>query len=136
MEILYKDCRKELKKRLIHVPNISLSCDEWKSSTRSYYFCITGHFYNDQHQLQSCILSFHRFLGSHTFVRLRRFLLNELNKLGIQEKVTSITTDNGKDVRIAVSSRGFGTRFSCLCHNLNLTVQNGLWLHNKPKAVR
>ena len=124
MEMLYKDYRNELKKQLIHVPNISLSCDVWKSSTRSYYFCITGHFYNDQHQLQSCILSF------------RRFLLNELNKLGTQEKVTSITTDNGKDVRIAVSSLGFGTRFSCLCHDLNLTVQNGLWLHNKPKTIR
>ena len=136
MEMLYKDYRKELKKQLIHVPNISLSCDAWKSSTRSYYFCITGHFYNDQHQLQSCILSFGHFLGSHTSVRLRRFLLNELNKLGIQQKVTSITTDNGKDVRIAVSSLGFATRFSCLCHDLNLTVQNGLWLHNKPKTIR
>ena len=102
MKMLYKDYRNELKKQLIHVPNISLSCDVWKSSTRSYYFCITGHFYNDQHQLQSCILASGRFLGTHTSVRLRRFLLNELNKLGIQEKVTSITTDNGKDVRIAV----------------------------------
>ena len=134
--MLYKDYRNELKKQLIHVPNISLSCDVWKSSTRSYYFCITGHFYNDQHQLQSCILSFRRFLGTHTSVRLRRFLLNELNKLGIQETVTSITTDNGKDVRIAVSSLGFGTRFSRLWHDLNLTVQNGLWLHNKSKTIR
>ncbi|CAF3319125.1 unnamed protein product [Rotaria socialis] len=114
LELSYKNYRKELKKQMTYISNISLTCDVWKSSTRAYYICITGHFYNEKSQLESYILCFRRFLGSHTAVRLRRFLFNEIQKLGIHEKMTSITTDNSKDICIAASTVGFGNLFSCL----------------------
>ncbi|CAM4846381.1 unnamed protein product, partial [Rotaria magnacalcarata] len=94
---------------------------------------ITGHFLNGQNKNKSLVLSFRRFLGSHSAIRLRRFISNELEKFKIKNKICAITTDNGPDIRAAALTTDFGIRLSCVAHDLNLTIKSALWLHKKPK---
>ena len=65
---------------------------------------------------------------------ITNFIEIELNKLNIFHKVVSITTDNesaaaGSNININLK------RISCMCHNLNLAVKNGLKLWIKPKYI-
>jgi hypothetical protein len=54
-------------------------------------------------------------------------------QLNVLEKVVSITTDNEASVAAAGSKiRDEISRVSCMCHNLNLVVKNGLKLWIKP----
>ncbi|CAF3456130.1 unnamed protein product [Rotaria socialis] len=133
LELIYRSYRENLKQQLSRVSDIALTCDVWKSSTRTYYLCITSHFLNGQNKNKSLVLSFRRFLGSHSAIRLRRFISNELEKLKIKNKICAITTDNGPDIRAAALTTDFGIRLSCVAHDLNLTIKSALWLHKKPK---
>jgi hypothetical protein len=70
------------------------------------------------------IVSFKKFYKRHFSVNLEKFIIAELDKLGITEKVISITTDSGADIKKAASNLGNNIlRFSCTAHNINLVVQ-------------
>ncbi|CAF4614871.1 unnamed protein product, partial [Rotaria socialis] len=70
----------------------------------------------------------------HYSDRIEQFISHEIEKLNIEAKIRSITTDNGADIRLAAQNQlKFGTRISCLIHVLNLVVQNGMWLFKIPK---
>ena len=50
LEELYKTYRMNLKQQLSEVSDVGITCDVWKSSTRPYYMCLTGHYTNEQWQ--------------------------------------------------------------------------------------
>jgi hypothetical protein len=80
------------------------------------------------------ILSFRKFTKSHSAKNISSFIEKELNKLNIIDKVVSITTDNEAAVALAGSTISNDLkRISCMCHNLNLAIKNGLKLWIKPK---
>ena len=99
------------------------------------YFCtITAHFFGNDFHYQSLILSFRKFEKSHNSENIGKFLSKQLVKLNIEDKIVSITTDNEAAVAKACSKLGNSSvRISCMCHNLNLVVKNGLKLWIKPK---
>jgi hypothetical protein len=99
--------------------------------------CLSGHYYDQHFKFISPILAFRRFHGNHDSERIQGFIINEVEKLDIQTKICAITTDNGSDIRAATENEPqFGIRISCILHNLNLTVQNGLWLFTVPKKIK
>lgn len=74
------------------------------------------------------------FEKSHNSENIGKFLSKQLVKLNIEDKIVSITTDNEAAVAKACSKLGNSSvRISCMCHNLNLVVKNGLKLWIKPK---
>ncbi|CAF1283803.1 unnamed protein product, partial [Didymodactylos carnosus] len=132
---LYAEERENLRQQLSTVQNIALTIDVWKSSSHIYYLCLSGHYFDNNYELKHNVLAFRRFIGSHTGQRLQRFLENEVEKINIQHKISATTCDNGADIRCAITaSNVLGPRFSCLAHDLNLTVKNGLWLYKQPKG--
>lgn len=92
----------------------------WKSKRNVYFQSITGHFFDDYFHYKSAVLSFKKFIGQHLEKRIKLFINNELNKLGLKDKVIATTSDNANDIK--AGTRGFGTWFSCFCHNLNLIL--------------
>ncbi|XP_065660377.1 uncharacterized protein LOC136084179 [Hydra vulgaris] len=54
---------------------------------------------------------------------------NEINKLEIESKIISITTDNAEDIKKAMGS--IALRLSCICHNLNHFLNHGTKLWTK-----
>ena len=82
------------------------------------------------------ILSFRKFKQSHTAINITNFIEDELRELNILDKIVSITTDNEASVAAAGSQINDNiSRMSCMCHNLNLVVKNGLKLWIKPVFV-
>ena len=128
--------RINFKQQLSEVSNIGITCDVRKSSTRSYCMCITGHYRDKHFKSKSFVLAFRRFLSSHTKRRLHRFISNEMKKMNIEDKIRGITTDNGPDMWAATLNMGLGCWLLCVVHLLNSTIENGLWLHKRPKKKK
>lgn len=132
LDKLYQEHRNSIRETLKTIPFIALTLDLWMNSRRTYFLSITGHYYNHQMQYSSIVTSFRRFRGRHFSKRLNAFIAREIQKLGIETKVISITTDSGSDIKAATSSGQFGTHFSCDAHNINLTISCGLNLWRNP----
>lgn len=130
---LYAYHVEKLKSILPKLGPLALTSDIWRSSQRVYYLSLTCHFLNENYESQSIVLSSRRFSGRHWSNNIAQYLEFELNRLNIRpEQVVSITTDNGSDIKKATSTSKFGYRISCMAHNLNLIVQNGLCLWKEP----
>ena len=117
--------RAQLKQELKEALNISLTTDIWKNSRSVYFIAITGHYFN-KYQLISKVLSFRRVVGRETALIIRKYITNECKKLNIVGKIVGITTDSGSSIKAACEGLGFGMRLSCVAHDLNLIVSNGL----------
>lgn len=128
-KIEYIKYRSKLKDALKLVDWIALTTDMWKNRNGSYYLSLTGHFFDTDLETVSLNLAFRRFYGRQLSTRLETFILNEITKLDISEKVVSITTDNAADIKSAGSR--ITDRFSCMAHNINLILKNGLGLWKK-----
>ena len=84
----------DLKFCLEKIPSIAVTTDLWKNKKLEYFLTITGHFYTDDFQNISMILSFKKFKESHYAINISEFIKKELIKLNILDKVISITSDN------------------------------------------
>ncbi len=131
--VRYNDFKIQLKTKLKKVVKIALTTDLWKSNGSKDHLTITGHFFNKSFEYQSTILGFQVVQGQHTSENLRASIKKSLDNLSIEtNQIASITTDNASDIKNA-TSHGFGLRNGCLCHILNLVVQNGLRLWTNTK---
>lgn len=95
MTTLYGAYRKALIAELSSVNDIALTADCWVSPRRMHFLCITAHYYDKEFHYISKVISFRRFIGRSLALRIRHFIRNELKKLKINDKICSITTDNG-----------------------------------------
>ncbi|CAF1314434.1 unnamed protein product [Didymodactylos carnosus] len=136
LSTLYSEYRHELREVLSKVSDIALTSDVWKNNARTHFICLTAHYYDENYKYVSRIIGFRRLRGQHLAIRLRRFIRYEIEKLQITSKIRSITTDKGSDINCAANTLEFGTKTSCLAHNLNLVISNGLWLWKKPTETR
>ena len=119
----YKNHQRNLIKLFKMIDDVALTTDLWKNKGLEHFIVLTAHFFDQQFNYVSIVVSFEKFIGRHFANRIKPFLLREIKKLGLKEKIISITTDNGADIKSATSN-GFGTRFSCLAHNLNLVAKS------------
>lgn len=136
LDKLYRERRAELIETFKKIEHIALTTDLWVNSRRSHFLAITAHYYDEQMRYSSIVISFRRFQGRHLAVRLKAFIAREIEKLNIMNRIVSITSDNGSDIKAATSTYRFGTRYSCAAHNLNLTISTGLGLWKKQKPKR
>jgi hypothetical protein len=135
MKTKYTQYRKMLIQVLSDVDNISITTDMWKNRNNFYYICLTGHFCDQYFNTISTVISFRRFNGQHNSEQIKKFILNEIKKLKITEKLEAITSDSGSEIKKACSQ--ISDRFTCLAHNINLILKNGLklWKTNKSNPV-
>ncbi|CAF1477674.1 unnamed protein product, partial [Adineta steineri] len=127
----YKQRRSSIREEFSRISDIALSVDTWQSNRRDHFVCLSAHYYDKDFKYQSNIIAFRRFIGTHSSDRIKNFLINEVEKLDIQAKICSITSDNGPDINAATRS-GFGMKLSCYLHVLNLVVRNELCLFDMP----
>ena len=86
------------------------------------------------------VVAFKKFYKRHFANNIENFLLEELNKLNIGEKIISITTDSGRDIQKAATNLKTTypdiVRLSCTAHNINLVVKHSfsLWKSKKPES--
>ncbi|CAF4050969.1 unnamed protein product [Rotaria magnacalcarata] len=112
MEALYSFYSKVLIEEFSSLSDIALTADSWSSPCRAHFI----------------LISFRRFIGRGFVVRIRQFIRSELKKLKISDKICSITTDNGANIKLAANVKEFGIHIPCLAHGIHLTAVNGLGL--------
>ena len=128
----FSNYKNKLISSIASLSSIALTTDLWRNRNLTHFLCLTAHFFDKNFKYFSIVIAFRKFSTRHTAVNLEEFIRTELGLLEIPiEKVISITSDNGSDIKKAASS--LTTRFSCFAHNLNLIVKNslGLWKPNK-----
>lgn len=131
--VLYSSYTKRLRSVLSKIDFLALTCDLWRSSKRIYFISLTGHVFTNKYETIPIVLGCRRIIGRHLSTNIERYIDFELTRLNIKpEQIVSITTDNGSDMKKATSSFKYGTRISCMGHNFNLVVKNGLCLWKEP----
>ncbi|CAF5159660.1 unnamed protein product, partial [Rotaria magnacalcarata] len=88
----------------------------------------TGHAFNKSYETIPLVLGFRQFHGPHRSKKITKYILYELKKLNIENKVCAIVGDNGSDIKKSINEIIPGKRISCVAHNINLVVKNGLGL--------
>ncbi|CAF4600549.1 unnamed protein product, partial [Rotaria socialis] len=104
LKSMYKERRSTIRNNLSSISDISLSVDIWKSIRQDHFLCLSAHYYDDHYDANSHVISFRRFLGTHYSDRIEQFISHEIEKLNIEAKIRSITTDNGADIRLAAQN--------------------------------
>ena len=127
----YCSYRQEIAGILKDVDHIALTVDMWKNKALTYFLGLTAHFFDKTMSYVSIVIGFREFEEQHLSKRLKAFIQNELDRLGISKRIISITSDNGADIKSAVAT-DFGVPISCFCHNLNLVVKP--LVHSKTYA--
>ena len=128
---MYHNYRKELRTTLVSVRAIAITVDVWTKRKMSY-ICLTGHAFNSKYESIPLVLGLRTISGPHEAPAIKKYIIYELCRLNIQDKVCAIVTDNGSDVKKAVNDIKPDLRLSCLAHDLNLVVKNGLRLWDTP----
>ncbi|CAM4979691.1 unnamed protein product [Rotaria socialis] len=105
LKSMYKERRSTIRNNLSSISDISLSVDIWKSIRQDHFLCLSAHYYDDHYDANSHVISFRRFLGTHYSDRIEQFISHEIEKLNIEAKIRSITTDNGADIRLAAQNK-------------------------------
>ncbi|CAF2660280.1 unnamed protein product [Rotaria sp. Silwood2] len=134
----YHKYRQELRIALASVNAIAITVDIWTKKQTSF-ICLTGHVFNNKYESISIVLGFRRLSGAHRADNIKKYILYEMQNLEIEEKVCAIVSDNGSNIKKAINEIKPGQRFSCIAHNINLVVRNGLkiWepVEKKKKKV-
>ena len=127
LKIIFKSYQNNLINALKRIDNISLTSDLSRAKSLINYLTITAHFFDKRYNYHSIRIAYKKFSGQHTSDKIEEFIRYELEELQVPiEKILTITTDSGSDIKSAGSK--IGTRFACICHHLNLIVKNSLKL--------
>ena len=131
MELKKQQYEANLKTRLDLASDVALSADLFHNARQTYFLYLGVHFFDKTFRYISVGLCFKRFAKSdHLSEKVNLFIKNTLNKYKISAKVRSITTNNSDTILKAVNNNEFGTRLSCLIHNLNSTLNSALSLND------
>ncbi len=123
---LFLKTQGEIKKSVLEVQSLSLTCDLWTSVTNDSFMAVTCHYWDEEAQeLKSPILDCAGFHGRHTGDRIREELRRCIKDFGIQGKILALVTDNGSNIVKAAADMGV-RRLSCAAHTLNLVVTNAI----------
>ncbi|CAG8652875.1 43728_t:CDS:2 [Gigaspora margarita] len=104
---------------------VSLTFDIWSSRAHDSYIGITCHWLTESFELHEIVLEIGE-LDDHYSSDIIESVSSVLDKFNIDhQKIFSITTDNGANVKSAVQQMGI-TNVKCAGHTLQLSVNLGL----------
>ena len=94
----------QLKQTLLGVSSMALTTDLWADRKNRSYFCLTGHFLDNDMKMHSSIFHFQTFDDRHLAAKISAEIKSRLHELGIGNKITSITSDGGSNIRAACAA--------------------------------
>jgi len=82
------------------VTDLSITTDMWTSDCNKSYITVTCHFIFDHH-LYSPVLAAREGFDCHTGINIATTLKNIFNEWGIADKIVTIVSDNGSNIKNA-----------------------------------
>jgi hypothetical protein len=125
---------------------VGITCDGWSNRQRCDYFVITMHWLDVEWKFRSATLEFIHFPPPHNTVSTLNVILNALKFYKIEKKVMAITSDNASEMVAAIrelrkllnleynADIEYDFHLRCICHVLNLGVQDALKLLKEVTA--
>ena len=114
-----------LENDLCKAEHISLTMDMWTASSRDGYLGITATWIDNHFDLNNAVLAFSHVPYPHTGDEIAARIEEVCTHWKIRDKVSSVTTDNAMNMRVACRKAGI-PQVPCTAHTLNLIVQKGL----------
>jgi hypothetical protein len=114
---------------------IAFTSDMWSGCNNCGYACVTAHYVDSTWILQSKIIAFRLVEYPHDAEQIFETIMGVFTEYGVSDKVLSITFDNHsantKSISLFESSlppshAGVLLHMRCVCHIINLVVQDGL----------
>lgn len=115
----FSNLKENLKNNSIKV---SLTLDLWTSLNRKGYIGVTCSYINENFELNELTLSIQYIPYPHTSKNISETINSIIEKWELHEKVYSITTDNGANVKKAISDMIGINWLGCSSHTLQLVV--------------
>ena len=122
-----------LKQSLSNINSLALTTDFWTDRKNNSFMCLTGHWIDSNMNFQSSIIHFQLFCDRHVASNIAAEVKGRLHHLNIEDKISSITTDGGSNIRSAVQNIWKINRIWCVAHRLHLVICNGLCFWKKFK---
>ena len=98
MSTYYGEYKDRLHNELAAVPMVAFTLDGWTSPFQTSFLAVTAHWINDDWVQQDVTIGFEHLKGSHTGLTLMEAFRNVIERFSLQQKVMSITSDNGSNV--------------------------------------
>ncbi|KAL4153182.1 hypothetical protein QTP88_001015 [Uroleucon formosanum] len=117
----YDIINSKLKSMLETTADLSITTDMWTSDSNKSYITVTCHFIFDNH-LYSPVLTTREVFDSHTGLNIATTLKNIFNEWGITNKIVTIVSDNGSNIKNAINEHLLKYHHPCVAHTLNLSI--------------
>lgn len=104
-----------------NVAHVSITSDMWTSDSNKSYITGTVHFIYD-HKIISRVIATREVILSHTGENIANELRAIFEEWTILNKVVTVVTDNGANIKNAINEHLKMYHHPCVAHNLNLTV--------------
>nr|XP_023028246.1 zinc finger BED domain-containing protein 1-like [Leptinotarsa decemlineata] len=122
---IYAEQVEELKLLLNDTSSVSVTTDIWTSDSNRGYITVTCHFiYNDE--FHSHVLSTEEIIGNHSGELISTVLSDIFNIWNISNKIITIVSDNGSNIKCAINDFLQKHHHPCVAHTLNLSVTDAL----------
>ena len=129
MYLLYDDAKEKIKLEISKAASITCISDFWSSKTQDAYMTVVGQFLTDNWEMKSYTLTTEEVEERHTTINISARILEVLCHWEINEKTTTVVTDNAINVTNAVKALpnltiNEGT--TCAAHTMQLAISKGL----------
>ncbi|KAL4121152.1 hypothetical protein QTP88_013717 [Uroleucon formosanum] len=115
----------KLKSMLETIADLSITTDMWTSDSNKSYITVTCHFIFDNH-LYSPVLTTREVFDNHTGLNIATTLKNIFNEWGITNKIVTIVSDNGSNIKNAINEHLVKYHHPCVAHTLNLSINEAI----------
>ena len=95
---MYKEYQGLICDDLANVPMVAFTLDGWTSPFQMSFLAVTAHWIDDNWVQHDVTLGFELLKGSHTGQLLMETFVKVMERFNLQQKVMSITSDNGSNV--------------------------------------
>jgi hypothetical protein len=110
--------------------SISLTTDLWTSRSKHGYLGLTATWINQNFEIVDVLLKICYLPSPHTADVIANTIKNIIQEWEIEDRVITITTDNGANMVAAIRKLTPIKRLSCAAHTLQLAIGKGLKLVN------
>ncbi|XP_005113603.1 zinc finger BED domain-containing protein 1-like [Aplysia californica] len=124
----FKTEEDELKTVLREARHVAITTDLWTSRQTESYITVTAHFLapHTSWKLQAAVLATQKVAVDHTAANIAVLLKDLFEQWDIEEKISSIVTDNASTMVSLVNDHMKKHHVRCFAHSLNLIVRDGL----------
>ena len=105
---------------------LSLTTDLWTGCHNRGYMSLSVHFVNSDWDMCHYCLQTREVVSSHTALNLANELWNSMEEWEITGKVVMVTTDNGQNIKNAITEELELSHLGCIGHTLQLSIGKAL----------